>query len=168
MVVIRVPATTANLGPGFDCLGLALSLYARFTFEKKEQGLLIKGCEPAYANEDNLVYRAYLSTLSEYRVKPQGLTLTIQSDIPVSRGLGSSAACIVGGILGASTLYDLNLSQDAVFALATRLEGHPDNVAPAIFGGLRVSILEEGWPYSLPSPLFPGLRFLALVPDFPL
>lgn len=168
MVVIRVPATTANLGPGFDCLGAALSLYARFSFEKAASGLEISGCDPAYSNQDNLTYRAFCFALEENGINPGGLRMRLDSDIPVSRGLGSSAACVVGGILGASTLYGLNLSREAVFRLAAKIEGHPDNAAPALFGGLRVSLTQGGTPHSLPSPMHPSLRFLALTPDSPL
>ncbi len=168
MVVIRVPATTANLGPGFDCLGLALNLYARFSFDKRDTGLVITGCEMEFAHEDNLVYQAFLAAIETKGLKPQGVSIHIDSDIPVSRGLGSSAACVVGGILGANALYHLNLSQEEVFALAAKLEGHPDNVAPALFGGLTVSLTQDGAPHALPSPLHPELRFLALIPDFTL
>ncbi|MDI9520967.1 MAG: homoserine kinase [Bacillota bacterium] len=168
MVIVRVPATTANLGPGFDCLGAALSLYARFSFEKREAGLEITGCKPAYANSENLVYKAFCLALKENGLQPEGVRIHLDSDIPVSRGLGSSAACAAGGILGASALYGLDLSREAVFRLAAELEGHPDNVAPAIYGGLRVSLTQDGVPHSLPSPVHPSLRFLALIPDFPL
>lgn len=168
MVKVVVPATTANLGPGFDCLGAALSLYARFSFELRPEGLMITGCEQKEADENNLVYRAYLHTLQSYGLKPSGLTLQIDSDIPPARGLGSSAACIAGGILGACALHRLDLDQEEIFALAAALEGHPDNAAPAVYGGLRVSIQEDGKPYSLPAAIHPGLRFLALVPDFEL
>lgn len=168
MVRIRVPATSANLGPGFDCLGIALNLYARFTFEPLSRGLEISGCRPQDAGEDNLVYRAFLHTLKAAGAQLRGLRLRIDSDIPLSRGLGSSAACVVGGILGADRLYGLGLSREDMLKLATELEGHPDNAAPAIYGGLRVSLTEEGRVFSLPCEVHPSLKFLALVPDFEL
>lgn len=168
MAVIRVPATSANLGPGFDCLGAALTLYARFTFARREEGLEISGCETRYQSPDNLVVRAFHHTLRRYGVKPRGLGLHIASDIPPARGLGSSAACAVAGILGAGALYSLNLSKEAVLGLATEMEGHPDNAAPAVYGGLRVSMMEGGRPLSLPFGMDKAWRFLALVPDFPL
>lgn len=168
MVRIRVPATSANLGPGFDCLGIALNLYARFTFEPLSRGLEISGCRPQDAGEDNLVYRAFLHTLKAAGAQLRGLRLRIDSDIPLSRGLGSSAACVVGGILGADRLYGLGLSREDMLKLATELEGHPDNAAPAIWGGLRVSLTEEGRVFSLPCEVHPSLKFLALVPDFEL
>lgn len=167
MVFISVPATSANLGPGFDCLGVALGLYARFTASTLKEGVRITGCAPEDAGGDNLVYRAYAHTLAARSLPPAGLCLHIHSDIPPARGLGSSAACIVGGILIASALHGLNLEPAEVFQLATDLEGHPDNAAPAVFGGLRVSVLEGGQAHSLPAALHPTLKFLALVPDFP-
>lgn len=168
MVSVRVPATSANLGPGFDCLGLALDLYARFNFELLPRGLEITGCRKEDANEGNLVYRAYVHTLKALGMRGQGLRLHIDSDIPLSRGLGSSAACVAGGILGAAGLHGLNLSRENALKLAAELEGHPDNAAPAIYGGLRVSLTEDGRAVSLPCAVHPGLRFLALVPDFEL
>ena len=168
MVTLRVPATTANLGPGFDCLGLALDLYARFDFELMPRGLEITGCREEDAGEDNLVYLAYIHTLKAFGLDARGLRLRIDSDIPLSRGLGSSAACVAGGILGAAALHGLSLSDGEALKLASELEGHPDNAAPAIYGGLRVSLTEDGRALSLPCAVHPALRFLALVPDFEL
>ncbi len=166
MVTVRVPATTANLGPGFDCLGAALDLVARFSFEETDEGLVITGCEAQYADKDNLVYRAFLGTLERFGECPRGLRLRIASPIPPARGLGSSAACVVGGILGARALRSLPLTDDEAFSLAADMEGHPDNAAAAVFGGLRISVTENGRPLSLPASLHPDLRLLALVPDF--
>ena len=168
MVSVRVPATSANLGPGFDCLGLALDLYARFDFELLPRGLEITGCREEDAGEDNLVYLAYVHTLKAFGIACGGLRLHIDSYIPLSRGLGSSAACVVGGILGAAALHGLSLSDGEALKLAAEMEGHPDNAAPAIYGGLRVSLTEDGQAVSLPCAVHPGLRFLALVPDFEL
>ncbi len=167
-VRLRVPATSANLGPGFDCLGLALSLCAHFDFEETEGGLEITGCPPELANENNLVWRAYLHALRAAGREPKGLRLHIDSDIPLSRGLGSSAACAVGGILGADRLHDLQLAWQDILDLAAQMEGHPDNVAPALYGGMRVSVMEQGRVLTLPCTVHPSLRYLALVPDFEL
>ena len=167
MVTIRVPATTANLGPGFDCLGAALTLYARFSFEQAE-GLTITGCEPEFADKNNLVYQAFIHALTVFGLPKSGLSLHIRSDIPPARGLGSSAACIAGGILGAAKLFGVPLSKEELFNLTARMEGHPDNAAAAVYGGLRAAIIQEGKAHSLPLTLHPSLRFLALVPDFSL
>jgi len=126
---------------------------------------VITGTEASYADDNNLVYRAYRAALEEQGIPPAGLRLHLDSDIPVSRGLGSSAACILGGILGAYALHGLPVDREAVFALAAAMEGHPDNIAPALFGGVQVSLMEGGQPLTLPVALHPGWRFLALVPD---
>ena len=168
MVSVRVPATSANLGPGFDCLGLALDLYARFDFQLLTRGLEITGCREEESGEDNLVYRAYIYTLKFFGLDDLGLRLRIDSDIPLSRGLGSSAACVASGILGAAALHGLSLIDGDALKLASVLVGHPDNAAPAIYGGLRVSLTEDGRALSLPYAVHPALRFLALVPDFEL
>lgn len=167
MVTIRVPATTANLGPGFDCLGLALDLFNDYSFSIDDQ-LRITGCEAQYAHENNLVYRAYRAALERHGMKSTGLRLNITTRIPPARGLGSSAACVVAGILGADALHALIMDKQSVFELATHLEGHPDNVAPALYGGLRLSMMEGGAPHSVRSPVHPAWRFLLLVPDFEL
>lgn len=169
MVNVQVPATSANLGPGFDCLGVALGLYMRCSFEEQDdEGLVVEGCPAEYANDDNLVYRAYQAAISKLALPLKGLRLVIDSDIPPSRGLGSSAAAIVAGIAGACALQGLQLDREMILDLAATIEGHPDNVAAALYGGLRAS-MHEGECYDcVPCPLFPALRFTALVPDFEL
>lgn len=168
MVSVRVPATTANLGPGFDCLGLALNLYARFTFEETESGLTITGDDPAYRNETNLAYQAYQTALRVFGQRSLGLKLHVDCAIPMARGLGSSAAFTVAGIMAASKLRGMPLPLEDVYALTAQIEGHPDNAAPAVFGGLRISLVNEDRPLSLPAAIHDSLRLLALIPDFDL
>lgn len=168
MVSVRVPATSANLGPGFDCLGIALKLYMRCGFEERDEGLIIEGCPAEYANDNNLVYRAWQAAMAGLALPVKGLRLVIDSDMPPSRGLGSSAAAIVAGIAGAYALRGLPLDQEMILGLAASIEGHPDNVAAAVYGGLRAS-MREGEHYDcVACPLSPTLRFTALVPDFEL
>ncbi|MGI6738736.1 MAG: homoserine kinase [Christensenellales bacterium] len=166
MVSLRVPATTANLGPGFDCLGCALNLYAHFTFEQTSGGPHITGCPPEYRNTNNLVYNAFVAACTTWGVAVPGLSIHINSSIPLSRGLGSSAALIVAGVAAASRLHGLQKNKQDILEIATMIEGHPDNVAPAIFGGLRVSLLEGEKVYTASAPIANSIRFLALVPDF--
>lgn len=168
MVTLRVPATTANLGPGFDCLGCALSLHAHFKFEINSEGLHITGCPPEYCNADNLVYKAFGAACAAWGVTVPGLSIHIDSPIPFSRGLGSSAALIVAGVAAASYLHGLNKSKNDMLQVATQVEGHPDNVAPAIFGGLCASLLEGETVHTALVPMAEGIHFLALVPDFSL
>lgn len=169
MIKVKVPATSANLGPGFDTLGLALNLYNTYYFEETTEGLEITGCHESYCNENNLVYSSFMKTLDivGYSLKG-GLKIHIESQIPLSRGLGSSAACIVGGIKGANILAGSLLSDDKIIEIATSIEGHPDNIAPAVLGGLVTSIMEDGKVFHNKIKVVYGLKFLALIPDFTL
>lgn len=167
MVKIRVPASTANLGPGFDSFGCALDLYNDYTFELADH-LEIIGCPPDCSDEHNLSVVAFKATL-KYMGKPYtGLKLTVDAHIPFSSGLGSSAATIVAGAKGANALYGNPLSNEELLCICNEIEGHPDNVAPAIYGGMTVSILENGKPICVQYPVHPDLRFVIMTPDFPL
>lgn len=167
MVTISVPATTANIGPGFDSLGIALSLYTKVTFELDDT-LTIQGCDVAYQNKDNLIVQSFKKTAQHLGKEFHGVNITIKSDIPVTRGLGSSAACITAGIMGANALYHGNLNKYEMFDIANQMEGHPDNVAPAIFGSMCASFLNEGKPYMMKYDVAKALHFIALIPDFEL
>ncbi len=166
MVRVKVPASTANFGPGFDSLGLAVSLYATLCFWEDEDGLKIEGCDDAYKTEDNLAVVAYKKVLSRLGIPFQNLGVRIDSEIPASRGLGSSAALIVAGLLAGNAAHGAKLSKSTLFSLATELEGHPDNVAAALFGGFTASMVQNGVPNMTRYEVDPSLRFLALVPDF--
>jgi homoserine kinase len=169
-VTLRVPGTTANLGPGFDALGLALQVYNTFTFEifDNKKGLFFEGVPMEFQNKDHLVYKSMVEVFNRLDLKPDGLKITVDSCIPMSRGLGSSAACIVGGIFGANALFGNQLSTKELFNLATELEGHPDNVAPAIFGGITVSSFENGKSMTVVHCVHPKYDFHCLIPDFSL
>lgn len=168
MIKVMVPATSANLGPGFDTLGLALNLYNTFIFEEIPQGLEILGCDEGFSNEDNLIYTSMIKTFKEIGYKANGIRITVEAEIPVSRGLGSSAACIIGGIMGANQIAGNPLSKDELLKIATEIEGHPDNVAPALFGGLVVSTMDGGKVYHNQINVAKGLKFIALIPEFTL
>ena len=167
-VTVRVPATTANLGPGFDCFGCALTLYTDVTFEKIPSGFLITGCAPEYAGEDNLCYAAYRAVAVAMGVTAEGVHIHIDADIPICRGLGSSAALLVAGAMGANALHGNLLTKEALLKVTNAIEGHPDNLAPALYGGLTASLVENGVPVTASFPLHRDWIFLALVPDFPL
>ena len=167
MVKITVPATTANLGPGFDCFGCALSLKASFTFERAEH-TTVTGCLPQYADENNLVLRALRLAAQKMGLAVPNVALNIESPIPPARGLGSSAALIAAGVAAAGLMNGRALLEGEVLDIGTASEGHPDKVAPAIYGGLRLSFTEGDRVVSVPAPVHPSLRFLALVPGFSL
>lgn len=166
MVRVRVPATSANLGPGFDSLGVALTLYNTFTFEEISEGLEFDGFLPEFQNEQNLVYQSMLPIFKKVGKVPSGIRIGVSEEIPVSRGLGSSAVCIVGGLMGASALLNANISKEEIFQMASEIEGHPDNVAPAVFGGLTVSVGEDNHFYTQCISVSEDISFVALIPDF--
>lgn len=168
MIKIRVPATCANLGPGFDCLGLSLSLYNNYTFEEVEKGLIIEGCPDEFKNENNLIYTSLKTALSIIGGSLKGLKITVDTKIPVSRGMGSSAACITAGVAAANEIANGKLSKEDILDISTSIEGHPDNVTPAIFGGMTVSITEDKKVYFCPINIPDNIDFYALVPDFKL
>ena len=167
-VTIRVPATTANLGPGFDAFGCALSLYTDVTFEETDSGLEITGCPEEFTGPDNLVYVSYCAALNTMSEEVRGVKIHIESQIPICRGLGSSAALLVAGAMGANVLRGNKLSTQGLLNITNAMDGHPDNLAPAFYGGLTASMVDNGLPVTVNFPLHPDWEFLALVPDFTL
>ena len=167
-VTIRVPATTANLGPGYDAFGCALNLYTDVTFEETDYGLEITGCDEEFTGPDNLAYTSYCAVLASLNEELRGVKIHISSDIPICRGLGSSAALLVAGAMGANVLRGNKLSTQGLLNITNAMEGHPDNLAPAFYGGLTASMVDNGLPITVNFPLHPDWEFLALVPDFDL
>ncbi len=147
MIKIQVPATTANLGPGFDCLGLALKLYLNLEIEEIEKGFVIEyegeGAEKfsAKKKEDTLIWKSINLVLKRIHkdIREKGLKIRVFNEIPITRGLGSSASAIIGGIVGAARLYKVDLTNQEMLELALSLEGHMDNITPALIGGLTLS-----------------------------
>ena len=166
-VKVRVPATSANLGPGFDSAGLAVTLYNTFVFELLDGGLEIEGCPARFCNEHNMVYRAFCLGAKECGLEFNGLRIECENDVPFTRGLGSSSTCIVAGLVGAFAFQNRSDDKQAILQLATQMEGHPDNVAPAIFGGMTVSAITDQIT-TLNIPMKNHYRFLALIPPFTL
>jgi homoserine kinase len=172
-VAVRVPATSANLGPGFDALGLALALHDELTAEITDEGLAIEvegeGGGDVARDETHLVVRAMRRTFTALAVAPPGLALHCRNRIPHARGLGSSAAAIVGGILLARALVAdgaERLPDADVLSMATELEGHPDNVAPCLLGGLTIAWLAGDAARAVRRDLDPAIVPVVLVPPF--
>ena len=166
-VKVTVPATSANVGAGFDSLGLALSLYNEFTFAAADRVRItpLDGSRiPLGPN--NLVYRSARAVYDQLGLPLKGLAITQTNAIPMARGLGSSSACIVAGILGANALLGDKLTAQQMLTLATAIEGHPDNVAPALLGGFVTSVYDEGQVYTVKKDIDPDLAFAAFIPDF--
>ncbi len=166
-VDVVVPATTANIGPGFDCLGAALTLYNRFSFQRGSTDLSIRyrGMDHVSQNKDNLVYRAFCRAFEVAGVRIPALDLEIELNVPLSRGLGSSATAIVAGLLGANALGELGLEFGTLLQLAIAMEGHPDNVVPAMKGGCQLSVSGSPWTFC-EVPWHDSVGILAVVPDF--
>ena len=165
-VKIRVPASSANLGSGVDTLGLALSLDLRVVMSEAAAPSVAfgEGFTEPLADEDNLVLAGVRAAEAAAGRTLAPLTIAIDSQIPLSRGLGSSAAAIVAGVLGANALLGAPLSRAECLAVAARVEGHPDNVAPALLGGLTVAMQEGGTVLARRLPT-PRLAAVLAVPD---
>jgi homoserine kinase len=167
-----VPATTANLGPGFDTLGLALSLYDELTVTVRDApGATVEvvgvGAGEVPTDDGNLVVRAIAHTFDAYSQPLPGLDLVARNAIPHGRGLGSSGAAIVSGIMAAKGLLDgvVEIDSSALLSLATALEGHPDNVAPALFGGLTIAWTTDAGPQHKKLIVHRGVSPLIAVPE---
>tara|TARA_B100000614_G_scaffold157294_2_gene139214 strand:- start:256 stop:1203 length:948 start_codon:yes stop_codon:yes gene_type:complete len=172
-VVVRVPATSANLGPGFDTLGLALSLYDDLVVTSlREPGLDIQaqgeGADEIPRDESNLLVRAMAYAFEAVDRPMPGLRLRARNTIPHGRGLGSSGAAVVAGILAVKGLLegDVEIGPDTMLRLATELEGHPDNVAPALFGGLTIAWMDEAMPQHKKLLVHRGVSPVVFVPSF--
>lgn len=174
-VRVSVPATSANLGPGFDSLGLALTMRDRLTAEVLEAGLEVEvtgaGADEVPLDEAHLVVRSMRAAFDLLGLQPPGLRLRCENVIPHARGLGSSSAAIVAGVVLARGLVaggGLLVDDDTLFRLAARIEGHPDNVAPAFYGGFVISGRDEdGEFYAVASSVDPRIQAVALVPARP-
>lgn len=171
MVRVQVPATTANLGPGFDCLGMALKFYN--VVEMAVQGenrlaieVLGEGAQDIARDEGNLVYRAAKMLFKKVGFNPPGLRIRLINNIPLARGLGSSASAVVGGLVAANVLAGTKVSLREILNMAYQLEGHPDNVAPALLGGIVVSTVVEDEVRWLKIDPPPGLKVAVAIPDF--
>lgn len=160
---ISVPATSANLGPGFDTLGLALTLYNTCEFINSKD---TKAFEENI--KSNLIYKSYAHTFEVYGEKIVPVEFKLESDIPMSRGLGSSAACLVMGIMAAFDVMEKDFDKKEILKIATDMEGHPDNVSPAIFGGATAAIYDDGQVFVEKFNISKKIKFLALIPDFKL
>jgi homoserine kinase len=172
-VHVRVPATTANLGPGFDTLGLALAFYDELEVEALDTPGVIVAVEGVGAgevptDETNLVASSIKYVFDQVKQPMPGLKLTAHNQIPHGRGMGSSGSAIVSGIKAAQGLLQgvIEFSDEDLLSLATALEGHPDNVAPALFGGLTIAWTTEAGPKFKKLSVHRGVSPMVLVPDF--
>lgn len=154
---IKVPATTANIGSGFDALGMALNLYNEFEINEVDYNIDM---------EENLIYKSITKVLDMFNYKYKGFEINSSCNIPMGRGLGSSATCIVAGVVYANNLIGNKLSLEDIINIGTEMEGHPDNIVPAIVGGMVVSIENKGKVTYSRINVPKNLKFVAMVPDF--
>lgn len=168
MIKIKVPATSANVGPGFDTFGLALNIFNIFYVDNSDR-LVIENVDEKFNNRDNLFVVAYDKTLDYAGIsEKKGLYVKFEDiQIPLSRGLGSSSSLVVAGVLAANKLHKLNLSTDELLNICNNIEGHPDNVAPCLLGSFVTSVIDEtGAPHSKKIKVHEKFTFTVMIPDF--
>ena len=171
MIHIRVPATSANMGPGFDSIGIAVELYNHIWVEEQTEGLTIEvkreQAIPVPTDEKNLIYKTMKYFYDRKGLKMPGVRIVQEDYIPMVRGLGSSAACIVGGLFAANALAGNICDKDELAQMAAQLEGHPDNSNPAIYGSMVVGAQDAEKMNHVRLELPDDLIFATMVPDFP-
>ncbi|WP_099205228.1 homoserine kinase [Scatolibacter rhodanostii] len=169
MIRIDVPATSANLGAGFDSLGIALTLKNRIWMEESDEvEISCKDSIEVPKTRENLIFWAAEYLYRECGKTLPGLKIVQENNIPLARGLGSSSSCIVAGIMGANRFMGNPLSQSDLINMAAKMEGHPDNTTPAISGGLVASAMEGERVYSVSVPVSDKIRFVVMIPPFEL
>ncbi len=169
MYRVKVPATSANLGPGFDSLGIAVNLYNEYEFSFQKEGVIFEGIAQEFQNKDNIILISMEKVFKKYNFNYTGIGIKlIEQQVPVSRGLGSSSSCIVAGLIGAFLLMGKEVNKNEIFNLAVEIEGHPDNVCPAVFGGLVVSVMEGSEAFYNKVEIKDGIDFIAMIPRFKL
>jgi len=169
MIKVQIPATSANIGAGFDSLGLAVSMYNYINLEEQDSiEIVALDGVPIPTDESNLVYQCvkYIYDLCDKPLK--GIRIEQINNIPMARGLGSSSACIVGGLVGANAMLGNPLRTSDLVNIAATMEGHPDNSTPALLGGLVTAVLENGKVYYVKQEIAEDLRFVTIIPDFEL
>lgn len=176
IVRVQVPASTANLGPGFDAIGMAFQLYTRIHMRFAET-TQIRPLSPELVGlptgKENLLYRAAASLFREAGLPEPELYMEVESEIPLTRGLGSSAAALVGALCGANRLAGEPFTPEQLYAMATRWEGHPDNVGAALFGGVVVAAMPQTDERLAPIPhvrlpVPDGLKTVVVIPEYEL
>ncbi len=169
MIKIKIPATSANLGAGYDSLGLALDFYNQVNMEESDS-IDITSLDGVSIPTDktNLVYKSASDLFKVCGKTLKGLKLEQTNNIPMARGLGSSSACIVAGLVGANTLLNNPLSTDDLVDIAAQIEGHPDNTAPALLGGIVTAVFDGKKVHWVKQEVYTKLKFVAIIPDFEL
>lgn len=168
-VTVKVPASTANLGPGFDTLGMAFQLYTTISFEVADETIIrLHGShlEGIPTDKTNLIYKVAADVFEKAGQPVPELVIDVDSDVPLTRGLGSSASAIVGALVAANEVAGQPFTKDELFNMATAREGHPDNVGASLYGGIIVALMDEGNVPYVRLPVPEHLGALVVIPDF--
>lgn len=171
MIKVKVPATTANMGPGFDSIGMALTMYNIVYAEEIEKGLEIiiqDGNVSIPTDESNLIYKTICHFYDNIGKPVPGIRIVQQDSIPHTRGLGSSAACIVAGLHIANAISHSFFSKEELVQMAAQIEGHPDNTTPALLGGMTIGAMNENDMKYVKVHVPDTLHFAVMIPDFTL
>lgn len=171
MIKVKVPATTANMGPGFDSIGMALTMYNIVYAEEIKEGLeiIIQDGNPAIpTDENNLIYKTICHFYKNIKKPVPGLRIIQQDSIPHTRGLGSSAACIVAGLHIANAMSHSFFSKEELVQMAAQIEGHPDNTTPALLGGMTIGAMNEKDMKYVKAKVAENLHFAVMIPEFTL
>ena len=166
-VNVNVPATTANLGPGFDCLGMALDIWNTIEVDAGESGFNVigQGSDTLPRGEANLIHRSFRVPFREAGRPAPEVHITCRNEIPLGRGLGSSSAAVVCGLVAGNEMCGRPLTQQRILELAASAEGHPDNAAPALLGGCQIVVRDEDRLIATSVPVPEALRAVLFVPD---
>jgi homoserine kinase len=168
MFQVKVPATSANLGPGFDCMGLALRLYNYIQAEESEKlEIILKGTYTSNipADETNLLWKTVCKLWQEIGFQPRPLKITLESHVPPARGLGSSSTAVVGGLIIANAVAGTPLNRLQLLEIASEIEGHPDNVSPALCGGITLTVMDENKLIPRTLAKSPKFKAVVVIPD---
>lgn len=173
MIRLKIPATSSNLGPGFDVLGLALRLYLNVTVRKSEGSRDLtyrgQGYEAVELNEKNLIWRSLACVAEHERKTLPGMKIDVDNEIPIARGLGSSGAAVIAGVLIANEVMSLQLTEKQELDYALKIESHPDNISAALLGGLVVCcVTEDRHCLNVKVPVSPQIKAVVVVPEFEL
>jgi homoserine kinase len=169
-ITVKAPATSANLGPGFDCLAMALDIWNTVEVTRVQDQVVVRGegKDELPADRTNLVYAAFKLPFVQRGEPVPAVSITCDNAIPVGRGLGSSSAAIITGLLAGNAMCSKPLTPDEILAFGVQIEGHPDNVAAALFGGCQIVLDEEGRTITSTIPVPPEWSCVVFVPDIPM
>jgi len=167
MFKVTLPCSSANIGPGFDCLAIAFNLHNTFSFEETDKNEFV-GFQDRHSDESNLVYKSFKWALERLHKPAKKVRISFSGQIPSAHGLGSSSTCVVAGVVAAFELSNMEWTKNEVAYLATLFEGHSDNVAASIYGGFTSSVVFQEDLIVKNFPVDSGYKFFAMIPDFEL